>query len=280
MERAEPVDWQSVSNHVTDVLEAHQKWYEGVPIRMLEKEWIDVPGQSPPHAPAPQSFINALAYDLYDGISEAEIPVEQRNCWRTNLTSILDQSLLPACVWYMEQLEEDHPHSPEDWVNYVAAQQEVSSKDADRAKELLLAAIDYLQRNGFIVEINRTPVYTNDTMSEEMLDAMAGEIDELIKIVNGEIWFVPGENGEQIESVLERYRQELARGEHVETRTMQIELLERVRDGRSTAWSEVYESVKDVLDANRIDKERAKGRYLDAIDFFERRKLITKKEKE
>ena len=134
--------------------------------------------------------------------------------------------------------------------------------EEERIKKQLLQAIEYLERNGFI---------------EEDLDLydMADEIDMMMNIEKGITKFVPGENEQQIESTLQKYRQDVEGGRGVDVRTVQIAILEKVRDGLSTAWSDVYASIKQDLDRIPMSEDRAKDKYLDAIEIFTNRKLIS-----
>ena len=266
IEGGKPIDWESVSEEVMGGLKARQDWYKAVLIRMFEKQWIDTPAQPQSNAPVVQNqganLINALAEDFYNGASKATISDQERDAWRVHLLSVLDPDLQSACVWYMEQIEEGQPHTPDDWFKFVTAQQEISGLEEERIKKQLLQAIEYLERNGFI---------------EEDLDLydMADEIDMMMNIEKVITKFVPGENEQQIESTLQKYRQDVEGGRGVDVRTVQIAILEKVRDGLSTAWSDVYASIKQDLDRIPMSEDRAKDKYLDAIEIFTNRKLIS-----
>ncbi|MEK7562787.1 MAG: hypothetical protein AAB544_00125 [Patescibacteria group bacterium] len=279
IEEGKPVHWNSVREEVMGVLKAHQDWYKAVLIRMLEKKWIDTPEQPQPNAPVVQkekvNFIDALAEDFYNGVSEASISDEGRGVWRDHLLRVQDPYLRAACMWYMEQLQEGQPHSPDDWINVVAAQQEVSRQAEGTGKQQLREAIEYLERKGFIIEIYETALFEGDID----VDDMVKEIDTMEGITKGKVRLVPGDMS-KLESIVQRYRQDLAQGRNPRVRIVKATLLEHVRDGKGTAWSDIYAASKTELDTSGVSEESAKDTYLDAVGEYRDKKIITAEQQE
>ena len=149
IEEGKPVHWNSVREEVMGVLKAHQDWYKAVLIRMLEKSGSIRPSSLQPNAPVVQkekvNFIDALERISTMAFPEASISDEGRGVWRDHLLRVQDPYLRAACMWYMEQLQEGQPHSPDDWINVVAAQQEVSRQAEGTGKQQLREAIEYLK---------------------------------------------------------------------------------------------------------------------------------------
>ncbi|OGJ61378.1 hypothetical protein A3C37_04470 [Candidatus Peribacteria bacterium RIFCSPHIGHO2_02_FULL_53_20] len=268
IENKEPVDWENVAQEVTG-LKADRQWYNAILTRMLEKQWIDVPQQL---RTSGKPMVNALALEILNGECDAQIAEKCRDIWRERTAEMTDQTLKSTCAWYMEQLEENRPHTSDDWIRYLDPYKRLSSEAADTAKQKLLQAIEHLETNGFIVEMDATPL-ANDDFD---LDKIGTEVTASKRISDG-VQRLETSNAQTLAETIDRYAQDIITNPiKRNARTVQHELLRRVQNNESTAWADIYAAIQNRLNAKTMDEYEAHQVYLDAVDTNLHRNIIRK----